>query len=219
MQMSRDRSCIRWRVYSSHYLPLVDDGGTTQTRTELDVAINRMENSISLPDLRMSNIEGFSQKITMKMKQLSWEESRNQHLRQNNLYSRLHILHEIEINTFMGMWPPVFCTPPLPGIIEQHAWQKEKMRDWIRLIQFHKQPKKRVWRQFSDALPCREDRHGYSPEKDAVRYSRFMRAMWRTEIALGHTASHSNSLEQLPNPSLSMARTIARARSLRSGWP
>jgi len=108
MQMSRDKGRVRRRAYSSHYLPLVDDGGTTQISTGLDVAINRIENSVSLPDLRMSNIEGFSQKITMKMNQLSWKEGRDQHLRQDILYSRLHILHEIKINTFMGMRPPVF---------------------------------------------------------------------------------------------------------------
>lgn len=71
MQMSWDKGRVRRRAYSSHYLPLVDDGGTTQISIELDVAINRVKNSVSLPDLRMSNIEGFSQKITMKMNKLS----------------------------------------------------------------------------------------------------------------------------------------------------
>lgn len=144
MQMSWDRGCVRRRTYPSHYLPLVDDGGTTQISTGLDVAINRVQHSVSLPDLRMSNIEGFSQKITMKMNQLSWEEGRDQHLRQYIFYSRLHILHEIKINAFMGMRPPAFDSPPLYGIVEQHAWQKEKMRDLIRLIEFHKQPEKRL---------------------------------------------------------------------------
>ncbi len=39
------------------------------------------------------------------------------------------------------------------------------------------------------------------------------------EIPLGHTASHSRSLVQFPNPSLSIAVTIAMARSFRSGLP
>lgn len=146
MQMSWDRGCVRRRTYPSHYLPLVDDVRTTQVSTGLDVAINRMENSVFLPDLRMSNIEGFSQKITMKMNQLTWKEGRDQHLRQYICYFRLHILHEININTFMGMRPPAFGSPPLARIIEQHAWQKEKMLDLIQLIEFHKLAEERIRR-------------------------------------------------------------------------
>ncbi len=37
----------------------------------------------------------------------------------------------------------------------------------------------------------------------AFRYSRYIRAMLLMEIPLGHTASHSASFEQLPNPSAS----------------
>jgi hypothetical protein len=44
----------------------------------------------------------------------------------------------------------------------------------------------------------------YLPAKSTARvYSRVIRAMFAMEISFGHTASHSPSLEQLPNPSLS----------------
>ena len=38
-------------------------------------------------------------------------------------------------------------------------------------------------------------------------------------ISFGHTASHSPSFEQLPNPSASWRSTIATARRSRSTWP
>ena len=37
----------------------------------------------------------------------------------------------------------------------------------------------------------------------ALTYSRVMRAMFEIGISFGHTASHSPSFEQLPNPSAS----------------
>jgi hypothetical protein len=48
--------------------------------------------------------------------------------------------------------------------------------------------------------------------KTALRYSRFIRAMFVIEITFGHTASHSPSFEQLPNPSASWRSIIATAR-------
>jgi hypothetical protein len=53
----------------------------------------------------------------------------------------------------------------------------------------------------------------------ALKNSRFIRAMLEMEISLGHSASHSLSLEQLPKQSSSIFRTIARARWAASGLP
>src|SRR5579872_2901171 len=46
-----------------------------------------------------------------------------------------------------------------------------------------------------------------------------MRAMFEIGISFGHTASHSPSFEQLPNPSASACAIIAAARRARSGFP
>ncbi len=46
----------------------------------------------------------------------------------------------------------------------------------------------------------------------ALKYSRFIRAMLVIGISFGHTASHSPSFEQLPNPSASWRSTIAVTR-------
>ena len=62
-------------------------------------------------------------------------------------------------------------------------------------------------------VPSRVDFH------PALRYSRFRKAMWVTEISFGQTASHSYSLEQLPNPSASMAFARAKTRLWCSGLP
>src|SRR5262245_16851290 len=43
---------------------------------------------------------------------------------------------------------------------------------------------------------------------DARKNSRFIRAMFSTEIPFGHAAMHSKWLVQLPKPSASIARTI-----------
>src|SRR6476620_10133692 len=53
----------------------------------------------------------------------------------------------------------------------------------------------------------------------AWRNSRFSLAMNRTLIDLGQTASHSYWLLQDPNPSRSIAATMALARFVRSGSP
>jgi len=53
----------------------------------------------------------------------------------------------------------------------------------------------------------------------ARKYSRFIRAMLVIEIPFGQTASHSPSLEQLPNPSASCRSTIATTRVCRSILP
>ena len=53
----------------------------------------------------------------------------------------------------------------------------------------------------------------------ALKYSRFIRAMLVIEISFGHTASHSPSLEQLPNPSASWRSTIFDDPHGRSTWP
>src|SRR4029077_15999905 len=53
----------------------------------------------------------------------------------------------------------------------------------------------------------------------ALTYSRVMRAMFEIGISFGHTASHSPSFEQLPNPSASAWLIIASTRALRSTSP
>ena len=53
----------------------------------------------------------------------------------------------------------------------------------------------------------------------ALKNSRFIRAMLEMEISLGHSASHSLSLEQFPKQSSSIFRTMARARWAASGLP
>jgi SAM-dependent methyltransferase len=52
----------------------------------------------------------------------------------------------------------------------------------------------------------------YVRESCALMYSRVMRAMFEIGISFGHTASHSPSFEQLPNPSLSACAIIAVTR-------
>src|SRR5436190_8016796 len=56
-------------------------------------------------------------------------------------------------------------------------------------------------------------------DQTAFTYSRVMRAMLEIGISFGQTASHSPSLEQLPNPSASACSTIAATRRRRSGLP
>jgi hypothetical protein len=53
----------------------------------------------------------------------------------------------------------------------------------------------------------------------ALKNSRFIRAILEMEISLGHSASHSLSLEQFPKQSSSIFRTMARARWAASGLP
>ena len=53
----------------------------------------------------------------------------------------------------------------------------------------------------------------------ALIYSWFIFEMNLVLISLGQTASHSRCMVQFPNPSLSIASTILRTRSVRSGWP
>lgn len=69
---------------------------------EVSVAVDRMEDSVSLPDLRMSNIEGFSQKITMKMNRFSGEDGRDQRLRRDIFNPPIEILQQADVNAFMG---------------------------------------------------------------------------------------------------------------------
>jgi len=65
-----------------------------------------------------------------------------------------------------------------------------------------------------------EDRYYLVTEKNpALKNSRFIRAILAMEISLGHSASHSLSLEQLPKHSASILRTMARARRAASGRP
>src|SRR5947207_3426058 len=67
---------------------------------------------------------------------------------------------------------------------------------------------------------CRtEPADAYCPDITALTYSRVMRAMLEIGISFGQTASHSPSLEQLPNPSASACSTIAATRRRRSGLP
>ena len=64
------------------------------------------------------------------------------------------------------------------------------------------------------------DRFYLVAEKNpALKNSRFIRAMLEMEISLGHSASHSLSLEQFPKQSSSIFRTMARARWAASGLP
>ena len=58
--------------------------------------------------------------------------------------------------------------------------------------------------------PCHH--YNSSEVKAALINSRFIRAMLTIEISFGHSASHSFSLVQLPNPSLSMVRNMFKAR-------
>jgi len=127
MQMRGDGACLGRMADRPQDVTFVDAGGTGQISVELPMAVEGVQDSASPADLRMSNIKGFSQKITMKMNWLAGEDGRDQHLRLNILYSRFNILHEVQINTFMGMasWLCA-CAPPLEGIIEQHAGHKEK---------------------------------------------------------------------------------------------
>jgi len=96
-----------------------------------------VQDSAFPPDLRVSNIKGFSQKITMKMNRLAREDGRDQHLRMDIADSHIHILDQVDINAFMGMLPCI-CSPPLLGIVEHHAGQKEKTRDPFQVIQLYK---------------------------------------------------------------------------------
>lgn len=59
----------------------------------------------------------------------------------------------------------------------------------------------------------------YPSSKIALKYSLFNLAIFRMEMPLGQTASHSLKLVQLPNPSSSIWATMARARSFRSTCP
>src|SRR5207245_10470857 len=54
---------------------------------------------------------------------------------------------------------------------------------------------------------------------NALTYSRVRRAMLEIVISFGHTASHSPSFEQLPNPSASAWLIIATTRVSRSTSP
>jgi len=96
-----------------------------------------VQDSAFPPDLRVSNIKGFSQKITMKMNRLTGEDSRDQHLRQDIADSRFIRLDQVNVNAFMGMFPSL-CSPPLLGVVEHHAGQKEKTRDMLQVIQLYK---------------------------------------------------------------------------------
>lgn len=53
----------------------------------------------------------------------------------------------------------------------------------------------------------------------APRYSRFIRAIFSTDISLGHSASQAFTLEHWPKPSLSIWATISNTRFLRSTIP
>src|SRR4051812_21341420 len=55
--------------------------------------------------------------------------------------------------------------------------------------------------------------------QSALTYSRVMRAIFEIGISFGHTASHSPSFEQLPNPSASACSIIATTRLRRSSCP
>src|SRR5262249_33105292 len=64
------------------------------------------------------------------------------------------------------------------------------------------------------------DSNAYFPTlKLARRYSLFIRTINPVLISLGHTASHSRCIVQLPKPSLSIAATILSTRVSRSGCP
>ncbi|MGL1933179.1 MAG: hypothetical protein OCC45_15700 [Desulfotalea sp.] len=54
--------------------------------------------------------------------------------------------------------------------------------------------------------------------KTAFKYSLLNLAILRIDIPFGHCSSHSWALLQLPNPSQSMAVSIALARFVRSGF-
>src|SRR4051812_13189924 len=64
-----------------------------------------------------------------------------------------------------------------------------------------------------------EDCPRYRAAKSAFTYSRVIRAMLEIGISFGHTASHSPSFEQLPNPSASACSIMATTRRKRSGLP
>lgn len=154
MQMSGDGACFGRMAYRPQDVTLVDEGGTAQISVELSVAVDGVQDSVFPADLRVLNIEGFSQKITMKMNRMSGEDRRDQHLRQDIAYFCFNILGQVNVNAFMGAWPR-FSPPPLLGVVEQHAGQKKKTRDLLQVIQLHKEPEKRVWRQ-----GCKKRRFG-----------------------------------------------------------
>ncbi len=57
------------------------------------------------------------------------------------------------------------------------------------------------------------------PEKTAPMYSLFNRAIFSSEIPLGHSASQAPMFVQLPKPSVSICLIIFTALTLRSGSP
>ena len=103
MQMRGDGACFGWTAYRPQNVTLVDEGGAALISVELPMAVEGVQDSVFPAALRVSNIKGFSQKITMKMNWISREDSRDQHLRQDISDSRFNIRHEVQINTFMGM--------------------------------------------------------------------------------------------------------------------
>jgi len=100
-----------------------------------DMTIERVQASSFPPNLIMSNIERFSEEITMKMNQLPRQQGWNQHLRQDSVWWQIQALDQADINAFMGRdrrtglspmplttgmvreRPPVPCSPPLKGIV------------------------------------------------------------------------------------------------------
>jgi hypothetical protein len=101
-----------------------------------------MQNRAFPSDLRVLNIDGFAQKITMKVNRLPRQHGRNQHLGGNIGELFLDVLHQINIDAFMAMGSFLLSSPPQPVIVEQHARQEEKMGDWAQLIDFHKTTEK-----------------------------------------------------------------------------
>ncbi len=108
---------------------------------ELSVAVDGVKDSAFSADLRVSDIEGFSQKITMKMNRISGEDSRDLHLRQDIFNPTINIPHQVDVNTFMGMSSHLFLPPPLSSIVEEHTRQEKKVRDSLQVIELHQLPK------------------------------------------------------------------------------
>src|SRR5436190_3556755 len=90
----------------------------------------------------------------------------------------------------------------------------------VTLLSFRNSPKSRGASRSPDRPARPSDEPGYRPATQrALTYSRVIRAMFEIGISFGQTASHSPSLEQLPNPSWSAWAIICSTRRYRSAWP
>jgi len=106
------------------------------------MTVKGVQNSAFPPDLRVLNIDGFAQKITMKMNQASRQRDRDQHGGGNALESAAGVLHQENIDAFMGPGPFFPFSPPEVFIVEQHPRLEEEMGYPAQLVAIHETPEK-----------------------------------------------------------------------------